>query len=227
MLDHMERALQLYHQNCYVFIDLGIWNDFNFLKDHFINHYHELIELFGTMDNFNTDSEYTECLHIDLAKDAFHSTNSKDEYPQMTAWLNRCKRVLLYEKFILHHFQANIAFPPPQLPCLISLRQMKMSVWPSSYGISLEDVEVEYSATDFRGALTHFIIHHQHSEFSRHQVENATAGFYITFHKLSVFSCIKFLSHDAFSIDPSADIVVDSIHCEALQFNKYGTPVPG
>ncbi len=37
-------------------------------------------------DNFNT--EYTERLHINLAKDAFHMTNTKDKYPQMTAWLS-------------------------------------------------------------------------------------------------------------------------------------------
>jgi hypothetical protein len=43
-------------------------------------------------DNFNT--EYTERLHIDLAKDAYRSTNMKDEYPQMTAWLDRRERDL-------------------------------------------------------------------------------------------------------------------------------------
>jgi hypothetical protein len=43
--------------------------------------------LFGTTDNYNT--EYTEQLHIDLAKEAYRSTNFKDELPQMTLWLER------------------------------------------------------------------------------------------------------------------------------------------
>lgn len=57
-LEFLDNALQEYHRNCDVFIDLGIRVDFNFPKDHFINHYHELIKLFGTADNFNT--EYSE-----------------------------------------------------------------------------------------------------------------------------------------------------------------------
>src|SRR5258705_5140090 len=88
----------MYHDNRQIFIDLGIRNDFNFPKDHFINHYHELIEIFGTMDNY--DTSYTEHLHIDLAKDAYRATNLKDEYPQMTAWLDWWERVLLHKKFI-------------------------------------------------------------------------------------------------------------------------------
>ncbi|KIK97566.1 hypothetical protein PAXRUDRAFT_31734 [Paxillus rubicundulus Ve08.2h10] len=35
----------------------------------------------------NCSTKYTECLHIDLAKDAYCTTNHKDEYVQMTAWL--------------------------------------------------------------------------------------------------------------------------------------------
>jgi len=85
-LQQLNDALCMYHDNRQVFIDLGICSNFNFPKDHFINHYHELIEIFGTTDNFNT--EYAERLHIDLAKNAFRATNSKDEYPQMTAWLD-------------------------------------------------------------------------------------------------------------------------------------------
>jgi len=224
-LDNMERALRLYHQNRHVFIDLGIRNDFNFPKAHFINHYRELIEFFGTADNFNT--EYTERLHIDLAKDAYRSTNSKDEYPQMTAWLDRREKVLLHKKFISRRFQANVASPPPRIPCLVSPREIKMSVRPSIYGVSLEEIEVRYGATDFKGALARFVIHRQHPEYTRRQVDNVAAGFYIPFHKLSVFCHIKFISHDPFSVDPSSDIVVDSIHCEASHINKYGIYIPG
>jgi hypothetical protein len=111
-LDAMERALQLYHANHQVFVDLGIHNDFNFPKDHFLNHYRELIEFFRTTDNFNT--EYTERLHIDLVKEAFCSTNSKDEYPQMVAWLDWREQIQLHVKFIQCHFlQANTITLPP------------------------------------------------------------------------------------------------------------------
>ena len=46
-----------------------------------------LIELYGTTDNYNTES--TERLHIDLAKKEWGTTISKDEYPQITLWLER------------------------------------------------------------------------------------------------------------------------------------------
>jgi hypothetical protein len=47
--------------------------------------------LFGTMDNYNT--EQTERLHIDFAKDAYRATNRKNEYMQMTAWLEHHEKV--------------------------------------------------------------------------------------------------------------------------------------
>jgi hypothetical protein len=225
-LDTMEGALQLYHENRQVFIDLGIHNDFNFPKDHFLNHYRELVKFFGTTDNFNT--EYTERLHIDLVKEAFRSTNSKDEYPQMTAWLDRRERMQLHVKFIQRHFlQANTISLPPRIPCLIPSRVIKIANHSSVYGVPLEDIKVHYGAIDFNGALARYLIHCHNPGFSRHQVENAVAGFYIPFHKVSIFHRIKFVSQDPFSIDPSANIVVDSIHCEASQSNKHGTYIPG
>lgn len=78
-LDQLEKALEIYHENRDIFIKLGIQNNFNFPKDYFTNHYHVLIKLLGIADNFNT--EYMEWLHINMAKDAFCATNSKDKMP--------------------------------------------------------------------------------------------------------------------------------------------------
>ncbi|KAF7340673.1 hypothetical protein MSAN_02095300 [Mycena sanguinolenta] len=88
-LAHLENALQRFHDNKTIFVDLGIRNDFNLPKLHSCRHYIMYIKLFGTTDNYNT--EYTERLHIDLAKDAYRSTNFKDEFPQMTRSLARAK----------------------------------------------------------------------------------------------------------------------------------------
>ena len=68
-LDHLGAALKRFHDNKDVFIDLGVHANFNFPKVHFTGHYQRFIELFGTTDNYTT--EYTERLHIDLAKDAY------------------------------------------------------------------------------------------------------------------------------------------------------------
>jgi hypothetical protein len=50
-----------------------------------MHHYPDDITLFGTTDNYNT--EQTEHLHIDMAKNAYRASNCHDEYPQMTIWL--------------------------------------------------------------------------------------------------------------------------------------------
>ncbi|KAJ7475314.1 hypothetical protein B0H11DRAFT_1608947, partial [Mycena galericulata] len=97
-LSQQDDALKRFHDNKDIFIDLGIRSNFNLPKLHFLRHYTSGIKRFGTTDNFNT--EYTERLHIDLAKDAYRATNHKDEYPQMTQWLERKEKILLHAKFI-------------------------------------------------------------------------------------------------------------------------------
>ncbi|KAJ2985196.1 hypothetical protein NUW54_g10230 [Trametes sanguinea] len=98
-LDLMEGAMRLFHQNKVIFVDLGIRAAFNFPKLHSAtSHYVSAILRLGTADNFNT--EYTERLHIDLAKLAYRSTNRKDEFMQMTVWLERKEKILQHERYV-------------------------------------------------------------------------------------------------------------------------------
>jgi hypothetical protein len=97
-LELMQDALNRFHTNKDIFIDLGVRDHFNIPKVHFLSHYIDLITLFGTTDNFNT--QYTERLHIDYAKDAYAATNKKDEYTQMTTWLERKEKIQRHEQFI-------------------------------------------------------------------------------------------------------------------------------
>ena len=84
-LHQLQDSLAEFHNNKLIFIDLGIREHFNIPKLHSLSHYDSSIWLFGTMDNYNT--EQSERLHIDMAKDAYCATNHKDEYTQMTIWL--------------------------------------------------------------------------------------------------------------------------------------------
>jgi hypothetical protein len=86
-LASLTKACQDFHDNKQIFVDLGIRDAFNIPKLHFLNHYVTSAKRFGTFDNFNT--QHTERLHIDLAKDAYRASNRKDEYSQMTKWLER------------------------------------------------------------------------------------------------------------------------------------------
>lgn len=58
----MEEALKQFHDNKKIFVELGIRNDFDFIKLHFLRHYPDLIRWLGSPDNFNTS--YTERLHL-------------------------------------------------------------------------------------------------------------------------------------------------------------------
>ncbi|KAH9952832.1 hypothetical protein BC827DRAFT_1262527 [Russula dissimulans] len=75
-LQCLEGSLALFHQNKSIFVDLGVQEHFNIPKFH---------------NNYNT--EQSERLHIDFAKEAFRATNYKNEYPQMTTWLERREKV--------------------------------------------------------------------------------------------------------------------------------------
>ncbi|KAG2124671.1 hypothetical protein DEU56DRAFT_963354 [Suillus clintonianus] len=86
-LELLHAALDTFHDNKGIFVDLGIRNNFNLPKLHAARHYPLMIMLFGTTDNYNT--EYTERLHIDIAKDAYRATNHKDEFIQMTICFRR------------------------------------------------------------------------------------------------------------------------------------------
>ena len=90
-LDMMKSALDDFHTNKSIFIDLKIRSHFNFPKLHSLLHYTSSIKLFGTTDNYNT--EHSEHLHIDLAKDAYAATNHKDKLAQMTLWLERNEKI--------------------------------------------------------------------------------------------------------------------------------------
>ena len=68
---------------------------FNFPKLHSLPHYLESIRLLGTTDNYNTEA--TERLHIDLAKDAYRATNKKDYYEQMLLWLECHEKIWAFE----------------------------------------------------------------------------------------------------------------------------------
>ncbi|KAJ3792701.1 hypothetical protein GGU11DRAFT_818959 [Lentinula aff. detonsa] len=111
---------------------------------------HSIIKRAGTLDNFNT--EYTERLHIDLAKDAYRATNKKDEISQMTIWLERKEKVMKHAAYI--EWVKADKHPPLRshwIPPGFNLtRTIKMAKHPSVY--------MMYGATFFKAALAHFYI---------------------------------------------------------------------
>ncbi|GJF00252.1 hypothetical protein PsYK624_165340 [Phanerochaete sordida] len=89
----LQRALDTFHEHKDAFIRLSAREQthFNIPKYHMLEHYVELIILFGSADGFNT--EWSERLHIDYAKEGYRASNKKDYIPQMTRWLSRQEAV--------------------------------------------------------------------------------------------------------------------------------------
>ncbi|KAG1890779.1 hypothetical protein F4604DRAFT_1913578 [Suillus subluteus] len=72
-LMRMQEALNVFHANKAIFIELGLREHFNIPKVHSI------------ADDFNSESP--ERLHIDYAKDAYQASSKVDYIAQMTHWL--------------------------------------------------------------------------------------------------------------------------------------------
>ena len=96
----LRKALDDFHSNKEIFIELGGREQvhFNIPKVHSLEHYEQLIKLFGSADGFNTESP--ERLHIDFAKNAYRASNRKDYIQQMTKWLQRQENVDRFSEFL-------------------------------------------------------------------------------------------------------------------------------
>jgi len=138
-----------------------------------------MIKQYGTTDNYNT--EYTKCLHIDLAKDAYRATNHKDEYTQMTPWLERCEKMLWHSNFIQWRLAGN---PLPQdrlLPDMDYCCSIKMTKHPTIRHVPLESVVCDYGTTFFTKALACYVVHTNQPGLSPAQLEQEASHVILPF----------------------------------------------
>jgi Plavaka transposase len=96
----LETALKKFHENKNVFIQEGIRDHFNIPKIHQMLHYVEAIRFHGTADGYNTEA--SERLHIDYAKEGYRASNKKDYIKQMTVWLSRREAVSRFQAYVVY-----------------------------------------------------------------------------------------------------------------------------
>ncbi|KIY67102.1 hypothetical protein CYLTODRAFT_454797 [Cylindrobasidium torrendii FP15055 ss-10] len=106
-LGYMTEALERWRKNKDIFIRLKVREDFNIPKFHALVHYVEMIKLLGTTENFNT--EMFERLHIEFAKKGWRASNHRNEFPQMTQWVNRQERVATFGRYLEWHHATQLA----------------------------------------------------------------------------------------------------------------------
>ncbi|KAH9012017.1 hypothetical protein EDB84DRAFT_1590615 [Lactarius hengduanensis] len=166
----LDLSLARFHDNKAVFVDLGVCEHFNIPNT--------LIALFGTTDNYNT--EQTERLHIDFTKDAYRATNHKDEYPQMTTWLEHCEKVLKHAAFIKWQQQQ------PEAD--------QQSHQHDPKPVSFNDLSGKHGTVNFQDTLADFIAQTNHPEASAAALRMLAADTLIPFCSVPVFYRIKYTS---------------------------------
>lgn len=215
-LTALDDALQEFHANREIFVELGIRDNFNIPKLHFLEHYVRCIKLFGTTDNFNTEA--TERLHIDFAKDAYRATNHKDEFPQMTKWLERREKILYHSNYVAWRIQQPVIGPPTvathsvirwQPPDMACSLHHKMTRHPTRKAVSIEEITspTGYGAVNFVAAFARFVVQYNNPTLSPRQVEELAADVHLPFRTLPVFHRIKFWNQAVHGKD-----TLDSIH---------------
>ncbi|KAH8101620.1 hypothetical protein BXZ70DRAFT_1019531, partial [Cristinia sonorae] len=219
----LEDALDRFHENKEIFEELKIRTGWSIPKLHYLDHYGFLIKWLGTPDNFNT--EYTERLHIEFAKDAYEATNSKDELPQMTLWLERKEKMFRHTKYV----EWCLAGRPPLATSLlvddIPPERIKMTKHPSKSMVVFDKLISDYGATFIREALARYIVQQNHPEYTAREVEDMS-DFGLPFRGLPVYHKAKFWLGDSQNYRLSSN-EWDVVHATPARNTKRGRLVNG
>ncbi|KAI0630883.1 hypothetical protein C8Q77DRAFT_1063392 [Trametes polyzona] len=189
------------------------------------------IFLYGTTDNYNTET--SERLHIDFTKEAYRATNHKDEYPQMTKWLERREKIMHHANFILWREQQVAVGPRPLVahhgirwlpPDLAVPLDIKMTRHPSRKSVPLVDITgtspTQYGARFFIPALARFVVLWHHPQYTARQVEYYAEDFLTPFDRLPVFHRIKFWNEAIYGKE-----TIDSIHVHPRSNDTEGDTI--
>jgi len=149
-----------------------------------------LIEYFGTTDNYNT--EYTEHLHIDLAKDAYHATNFHDEILQVTTWVHQKEQILQHDQHIQSIMTCSPLLRISDPPFFIHQHFPYLPKFPSISAVFMKTLEENYGATFFQAALCHFIAQYQNLALNLQQIEEVASTIHLHFFKVPVYHSLKF-----------------------------------
>jgi hypothetical protein len=214
----LQGCLAAFHEHKTVFLDLRARENFNLPKLHSLSHYVSSIRLFSTTDNYNT--EQSEHLHINFAKNAYRASNHKDEYPQMTLWLERREKVQQHAKFIEWRQQDHQEIPRVRMPigppCAQTLH-IRMAQNPSIKNVAFDILAQRYGAVSFLDALADFLAQVNNPGMSGTVLRSWASNLLIRFSSIPVFHKIKFTARPSTSDLLEESEVLDSIQARPEQ----------
>ncbi|KAL0573468.1 hypothetical protein V5O48_008495 [Marasmius crinis-equi] len=224
-LSLLRTSLTEFHNHKEIFVELGACPNFRIPKLHACQHFPAHFENFGTADNFNT--EYTERLHIDLAKNAYRSTNRRDELPQMVLWLDRKEKLHRHTKFIKAIVSGSSV--PPLLydvdPGVTYERTMKMTVHPTSKSVKFSRLLSDYGAAHFCEALARYVVSIHEPELNTRALIQQAQSVYLPFARVPVWHRGKWTTPDIYNPLSNATVIVDSAHVNPARIDQRGHTV--
>ncbi|KAI0054641.1 hypothetical protein BV25DRAFT_1816783 [Artomyces pyxidatus] len=236
-LEYLDDALSRFHANKAIFELIGLRENFNFPKLHSLLHYTPSIRLFGTTDNYNTEA--SERLHIDFAKDAYRATNHKDAYPQMTKWLERKEKIHKHENYLAWIIEeekrrtrnaptsGRDRSPAPPPTHTDAAPRIHIARYPIVKSAKFTDLESLYGAVDFEPALYNFIMQHRNPNITARQLARQPVERKILpFRSVALYHTIKFWNRDAQERERAPD-TRDSAHVRPAYKDTRGRPVAG
>lgn len=223
-LNLLEKALEQFHDNKKIFKDLGIRKSWKIPKLHYVSHYVLLIKWLGTLDNF--DTQYTERLHIDLAKDAYEATNHKDEFAQMTIWLERKEKIIKHDSFIRWRLTGQPMQPLVQKALSLPSSRIHIAKNPTHKQVLFSTIKQEYHAPFIEDALARYIVQFRNQLLSTHEVEQEVINLVLPFNSVAVYHRIKIWLGDEQNHRLLSD-ESDVIHARPARLDKYKKLVPG
>ncbi|KIM61139.1 hypothetical protein SCLCIDRAFT_122751, partial [Scleroderma citrinum Foug A] len=149
-LQYMEDALTLFHDHKQVFVSLGIREHFNIPKFHSLLHYMDCIKMYGTTDNYNTEA--FERLHIDLAKDGWRASNTRNTIPQMTKWLEKQEKIEMFRRYMDRGLEED-----DNLDGLIRMVGIVLAKQPAVHAQSISIIQELHLVPYFSRDLKHFL----------------------------------------------------------------------
>ncbi|KAI9439656.1 hypothetical protein H4582DRAFT_2110965 [Lactarius indigo] len=184
--------------------------------------------LTDALSQFHANKEifYTERLHIDLAKDAYAATNRKDEYEQMTLWLDRKERIHHHDQHIKWRLAGSpipkhVDWTPPDLN---PRQELTMAKHPTQYAVPLDRLQDLYGAPLFKVALRRFISATNNPDQTRQQLESSLWGLRLPFNRLPVWHVIKFTRFDPIT---GKNLTSDAIHAQPTRKGKHNRLITG
>ncbi|KAH8988112.1 hypothetical protein EDB92DRAFT_1817732 [Lactarius akahatsu] len=147
----------------------------------------------------------------------------KDEYKQMTTWLERQEAMHQHAAFIewcnCGHLALStpLTYPHPNL-----MLHPFLTIHPSEKGITFGALFNRYGAVDFQDALADFIVQHNYPELSASVARRHANNTLIPFRKVSIFHRVKFTNRG-----DTVQKTVDVLHIRPEACNHHGDTIPG